>query len=62
MYTRIPEHDILQLLPPLYWSLFREEGLGAVDEELRARIKDGTFTASANELAGPLSKLLDEER
>ena len=31
-------------------------------EELRARIKDGTFTASANELAGPLSKLLDEER
>lgn len=31
-------------------------------EELRARIKDGTFSASANDLAGPLSKLLDEER
>jgi flagellar biosynthesis anti-sigma factor FlgM len=28
-------------------------------EELRARIADGSFTASPDELAGPLSDLLD---
>lgn len=30
-------------------------------EELRARIKDGSFTATPEELAGPLSDLLDNE-
>lgn len=31
-------------------------------EELRARIEDGSFTATPDELAGPLSDLLDNER
>jgi anti-sigma28 factor (negative regulator of flagellin synthesis) len=31
-------------------------------EDLRARIKDGSFTATPDELAGPLSDLLDNER
>jgi flagellar biosynthesis anti-sigma factor FlgM len=31
-------------------------------EELRARIQDGSFTASPDDLAGPLSDLLDRER
>ncbi len=31
-------------------------------EDLRARIQDGTFTATAEELAGPLSELLDQEQ
>jgi flagellar biosynthesis anti-sigma factor FlgM len=31
-------------------------------EDLRARIQDGTFTATAEELAGPLSDLLDQEQ
>ncbi len=31
-------------------------------EDLRARIKDGSFTATPEELAGPLSDLLDGER
>jgi flagellar biosynthesis anti-sigma factor FlgM len=31
-------------------------------EELRERIKDGSFTATPDELAGPLSDLLDHER
>lgn len=30
-------------------------------EQLRARIKDGSFTATPEELAGPLSDLLDNE-
>lgn len=30
-------------------------------EELRARIKDGSFSAAPDELAGPLSDLLDQE-
>ncbi len=30
-------------------------------EDLRARIKDGSFTATPEELAGPLSDLLDHE-
>ncbi len=30
-------------------------------EELRARIKDGSFTAAPDELAGPLSDLLEHE-
>jgi flagellar biosynthesis anti-sigma factor FlgM len=30
-------------------------------EELRARIQDGSFTATPEELAGPLSDLLDNE-
>ena len=30
-------------------------------EELRKRIKDGSFTATPEELAGPLSDLLDHE-
>lgn len=31
-------------------------------EDLRARIQDGSFTATPDELAGPLSDLLDDER
>jgi flagellar biosynthesis anti-sigma factor FlgM len=31
-------------------------------EELRARIQDGSFTATPDELAGPLSELLDDQR
>ncbi len=31
-------------------------------EELRARIQDGTFTATPDELAGLLSDLIDDER
>lgn len=31
-------------------------------EELRARIQDGSFTATPDELAGPLSDLIDDER
>jgi len=30
-------------------------------EDLRTRIKDGSFTATPDELAGPLSDLLDHE-
>lgn len=30
-------------------------------EELRARIKDGSFSAAPDDLAGPLSDLLDHE-
>lgn len=30
-------------------------------EDLRARIQDGSFTATPEELAGPLSDLLDNE-
>lgn len=31
-------------------------------EELRERIQDGSFTATPDELAGPMSDLLDNER
>lgn len=31
-------------------------------EELRARIQDGSFTATPDELAGPLADLIDDER
>jgi flagellar biosynthesis anti-sigma factor FlgM len=31
-------------------------------EDLRARIQDGSFTATPEELAGPLSELLDREQ